>query len=107
MRKYPYLSYTSIRDYEKCPFKYYIVHKLLFKESDTFKIKKGNISHKILNKIHKTSLVDLNSNIKRCNVFNNIFEKNIPEPVIIAHLALFANKKNRHQLHVFIFFKET
>ena len=61
MRKYPYLSYTSIKDYEKCPFKYYIVHKLLFKQSDTFKIKKGNISHKILNKIHKTSLVDLNS----------------------------------------------
>ena len=57
----PVLSYTSIRDYEKCPFKYYIVHKLLFKESDTFKIKKGNISHKILNKIHKNSLIDLNS----------------------------------------------
>ena len=56
----PVLSYTSIRDYEKCPFKYYIVHKLLFKESDTFKIKKGNISHKILDKIHKNSLVDLN-----------------------------------------------
>ena len=57
----PILSYTSIRDYEKCPFKYYIVHKLLFKESDTFKIKKGNISHKILNKLHKNSLVDLKS----------------------------------------------
>ena len=56
----PVLSYTSIRDYEKCPFKYYIVHELLFKESDTFKIKKGNISHKILDKIHKNSLVDLN-----------------------------------------------
>jgi DNA helicase-2/ATP-dependent DNA helicase PcrA len=33
---------------------------LLFKVSDTFKIKKGNISHKILDKIHKNSLVDLN-----------------------------------------------
>ena len=57
----PILSYTSIRDYEKCPFKYYIVHRLLFKESDTFKIKKGNISHKILNRIHKNSIADLNS----------------------------------------------
>lgn len=54
----PVLSYTSIRDYEKCPFKYYIYHKLLFKESDTFKIKKGNISHQILNKIHKDSIAD-------------------------------------------------
>ncbi len=53
------LSYTSIRDYEKCPFKYYIVHKLLFKESDTYKIKKGNISHKILDKIHKNSIANL------------------------------------------------
>ena len=52
----PVLSYTSIRDYEKCPFRYYIYHKLLFKESDTFKIKKGNISHKILNKIHKDAI---------------------------------------------------
>ncbi|MGB9201094.1 hypothetical protein, partial [Methanobacterium sp.] len=39
------------------------------------------------------------------NVNNNIFKKNIQEPVIIAHLALFANKKKiEHQLHVFIFF---
>jgi DNA helicase-2/ATP-dependent DNA helicase PcrA len=53
------LSYTSIRDYEKCPFKYYIVHNLLFKESDTFKIKKGNISHKILNMVHKNSIANL------------------------------------------------
>ena len=53
----PLLSYTSIRDYEKCPFKYYIVHKLSYKESDTFRIKKGNISHAILNKIHKDSIV--------------------------------------------------
>lgn len=53
------LSYTSIRDYEKCPFKYYIVHKLLFKESDTSKIQKGNISHKILDKIHKNSVANL------------------------------------------------
>jgi len=30
----------------------------LFKESDTFKIKKGNISHQILNKIHKDSIAD-------------------------------------------------
>lgn len=52
----PILSYTSIRDYEKCPFRYYIVHELLFKESDTFKIQKGNISHKILNMIHKNSI---------------------------------------------------
>ena len=52
----PILSYTSIRDYEKCPFKYYVVHKLLFKVSDTFKIQKGNISHNILNKIHKESI---------------------------------------------------
>lgn len=59
----PLLSYTSIRDYEKCPFKYYIVHKLLYKESDTFKIKKGNISHKILNKIHKNSIDNLSSEI--------------------------------------------
>lgn len=57
----PLLSYTSIRDYEKCPFKYYIVHKLLFKESDTIRIKKGNISHKILNMIHKNSMADLKS----------------------------------------------
>ncbi|WP_414469259.1 ATP-dependent DNA helicase [Methanobacterium sp. ACI-7] len=55
----PKLSYTSIRDYEKCPFKYYIMHKLLFKESDTSKIKKGNISHKILDKIHKNSIANL------------------------------------------------
>lgn len=54
----PVLSYTSIRDYEKCPFRYYIYHKLLFKESDTFKIKKGNISHAILNKIHNDSIAD-------------------------------------------------
>jgi len=53
----PLLSYTSIRDYEICPFKYYIVHELSYKESDTFKIKKGNISHAILNKIHKDSIV--------------------------------------------------
>jgi ATP-dependent exoDNAse (exonuclease V) beta subunit len=33
----------------------------LFKESDTFKIKKGNISHQILNKIHKNSIADKTS----------------------------------------------
>jgi len=61
IEKVPVLSYTTIRDYEKCPFRYYIVHELLFKESDTFKIQKGNISHKILDNIHKNSQVQLNS----------------------------------------------
>ena len=79
----PILSYTSIRDYEKCPFKYYIVHKLLFKESDTFKIKKGNISHKILNKIHKNSLVDLNSetlkDVTSSHFINGIIDENEKE----------------------------
>ena len=48
------LSYTSLQNYEICPFKYYIKYNLLFTESETIFIKKGHLVHKFLDKIHKS-----------------------------------------------------
>lgn len=98
----PILSYTSIRDYEKCPFKYYIVHKLLFKESDTFKIKKGNISHKILNKLHKNSLVDLKSDISKDVTSSHLIDGIIDE----NEKELYQNEVENINEYLNTFFKE-
>jgi DNA helicase-2/ATP-dependent DNA helicase PcrA len=49
------LSYTSIQNYILCPFKYYLKSKFNFKEDDNIYIKKGNITHQLLHKIHKAS----------------------------------------------------
>ncbi|MDR3291436.1 MAG: ATP-dependent helicase [Methanobrevibacter sp.] len=46
------LSYSSIKTYENCPFKYNLIYKLSFNESDDIYIKKGNFTHKILYKTH-------------------------------------------------------
>ena len=44
-----YLSYTSLDQYQKCPFSYYISHVLKLKTSqETFSIFIGNLFHKIL-----------------------------------------------------------
>ncbi|WP_308572307.1 ATP-dependent DNA helicase [uncultured Methanobacterium sp.] len=75
----PVLSYTSIRDYEKCPFRYYIVHQLSYKESDTFKIKKGNISHKILDKIHINSIDNLTDETLTDETIHEVIDDIIPE----------------------------
>ncbi len=98
----PILSYTSIRDYEKCPLKYYIVHKLLFKESDTFKIKKGNISHKILNKLHKNSLVDLKSDISKDVTSSHLIDGIIDE----NEKELYQNEVENINEYLNTFFKE-
>ena len=47
------LSYTSIRNYENCPFKYNLIHNFNFKVSEDKQIQRGIEIHDILDKIHK------------------------------------------------------
>ena len=47
------LSYTSLKSYETCPFKYHLKYDLTFAESETIFIKKGHMVHKFLDKIHR------------------------------------------------------
>ena len=98
----PLLSYTSIRDYEKCPFKYYIVHKLFYKESDTFKIKKGNISHKILNKIHRNSIDNLSSEIIEDDTSPNF----IDDIIDVDEKELYQNEIENIKEYLNTFFKD-
>ena len=48
------LSYTSIRNYENCPFKYNLLYNFNFKVSHDKQIQRGIEVHDILDKIHKT-----------------------------------------------------
>ncbi|GAA5818119.1 MAG: ATP-dependent helicase [Methanobrevibacter sp. CfCl-M3] len=57
------LSYSSIKTYETCPFKYNLIHKLNFNESDDIYIKKGNFTHKILYETHHS--IQNNQNIEK------------------------------------------
>ncbi|MCL2116272.1 MAG: ATP-dependent helicase, partial [Methanobrevibacter sp.] len=47
------LSYTSLRDYENCPFKYNLFHNFNFKVSQDKYIHRGIAVHDTLDKIHK------------------------------------------------------
>ncbi len=98
----PVLSYTSIRDYDKCPFKYYVVHKLSYKESDTFKIKKGNISHQILNKIHRNSIDNLTDETSAAETIQKFADGIIPED----EKELYQNEIENIEKYLDTFYKE-
>lgn len=50
-----------------------------YKESDTFKIKKGNISHKILDKIHINSIDNLTDETLTDETIHEVIDDIIPE----------------------------
>ncbi|MGL4669857.1 MAG: ATP-dependent helicase [Methanobacteriaceae archaeon] len=69
------LSYTSINNYDGCPFKYNLLYNFSFKISDSQDISYGVVVHEALDKIHKLALNSTltNEDVKQIaiNTLNN------------------------------------
>ncbi|MDR2623534.1 MAG: UvrD-helicase domain-containing protein [Methanobrevibacter sp.] len=70
------LSFTSVKNYNLCPFKYQLKNHFNFKESDNIYIRKGNISHRLLDRVHKASIKGDGSERIIENLPKSIKEKN-------------------------------
>lgn len=107
------LSYTSINDYYKCKFKYYLNNVLrVNKYEDTFEITIGNIFHKILSECFIDNY-DFDKRYKEevsnCNYeFNNaeIFFLNKLKSELIFIIDTIKNQLNYTQLNKFMYEKE-